>query len=62
MTIQDRGGTAETVRRGRDLLYEVLQDVIFERLLEVASGEPTKSEAQGFGDDEFVPWVPGAQM
>lgn len=35
---------------------------IFERLLATASGQPTRSEAQGFGDDEFVPWVPGAQM
>ena len=35
---------------------------IFQRLLEVASGSPTKSEALGFGDDEFVPWQIGAVM
>ena len=35
---------------------------IFDRLLEVASGSPTKSEEQGFGDDEFVPWQIGAVM
>ena len=35
---------------------------IFDRLLEVASGSPTKSEAQGFGADEFVPWQIGAVM
>ncbi len=35
---------------------------IFELLLETASGRPTKSEALGMGDAEFVPWVPGAQM
>jgi altronate hydrolase len=35
---------------------------IFDRLLEVASGSPTKSEVQGFGDDEFVPWQIGAVM
>ena len=35
---------------------------IFDRLLEVASGSPTMSEAQGFGDDEFVPWQIGAVM
>jgi arabinonate dehydratase len=29
---------------------------IFERLLRVASGEPTKSEELGYGDNEFVPW------
>ncbi|MCC5849638.1 MAG: altronate dehydratase [Verrucomicrobia bacterium] len=32
---------------------------IFERLLEVASGSPTKSEAQGIGDEEFAPWPLG---
>jgi altronate hydrolase len=35
---------------------------IFERILEVASGDQTKSEALGFGDDEFVPWQIGAVM
>ena len=35
---------------------------IFDRLLEVASGSRTKSEAQGFGDDEFIPWQIGAVM
>jgi len=29
---------------------------IFERILRAASGEPTKSEALGLGDHEFVPW------
>lgn len=32
---------------------------IFELMLRVASGEPTKSEAQGLGDEEFVPWMIG---
>ena len=35
---------------------------IFARILEVASGDKTKSEALGFGDDEFVPWQIGAVM
>ncbi len=35
---------------------------IYERLLDVASGAPTKSEAQGLGDFEFVPWQIGAVM
>ncbi len=39
-----------------------LGEQIFRRLLEVASGSPTKSEAQGFGDEEFVPWQIGAVM
>ena len=35
---------------------------IFDRLLEVASGSQTKSEAQGLGDNEFIPWQIGAVM
>ena len=35
---------------------------IYEMFLRVASGEVTKSEAQGLGDYEFVPWQIGAVM
>jgi altronate hydrolase len=35
---------------------------IFEKILRVASGEPTLSEAQGFGESEFAPWQIGAVM
>lgn len=35
---------------------------IFETLLRVASGEPTSSETQGFGEAEFAPWQIGAVM
>ncbi len=35
---------------------------IYEMFLRVASGETTKSEAQGLGDYEFVPWQIGAVM
>jgi len=35
---------------------------IFELMIRVASGEQTKSEAQGFGGVEFVPWQIGAVM
>ena len=35
---------------------------IFETILAVASGEPSKSEALGYGDNEFVPWQLGATM
>ena len=34
----------------------------FERMLAVASGEPSKSEALGIGDNEFVPWQVGAYL
>lgn len=33
--------------------------LIFDELVAVASGRRTKSEAQGFGDYEFTPWVIG---
>ena len=35
---------------------------IFELILKVASGEKSKSEALGFGADEFAPWTIGATM
>jgi altronate hydrolase len=35
---------------------------IFEKILAVASGEKSKSEALGYGDNEFVPWQIGATM
>ncbi len=35
---------------------------IFELMLATASGQPSKSEALGFGADEFVPWYLGAVM
>ena len=35
---------------------------IYDLLLRVASGEASKSEAQGLGDYEFVPWQIGAVM
>jgi altronate hydrolase len=35
---------------------------ILDHVLRVASGERTKSEALGLGDNEFVPWQIGAVM
>ena len=35
---------------------------IFDTLLDIASGRRTRSEAQKFGDTEFVPWHIGAVM
>lgn len=35
---------------------------IFARMLEIASGQPSKSEELGYGDNEFVPWQLGATM
>ncbi len=41
---------------------EEMGERIFRLLLAVASGEPSKSEALGLGDNEFVPWLVGAVM
>ncbi len=46
-------GTVTVQQKGRE---------IFERVLRVASGEPSKSEALGIGQEEFVPWYLGAVM
>lgn len=35
---------------------------IFDKILAVASGEKSKSELLGYGDNEFVPWQIGATM
>lgn len=32
---------------------------LFDKIIAVANGERTKSEQQGFGDDEFAPWTVG---
>ncbi|MDR0378960.1 MAG: altronate dehydratase family protein [Candidatus Accumulibacter sp.] len=35
---------------------------IFDAILRHASGEPTRSELHGYGEDEFLPWQTGAVM
>jgi len=35
---------------------------IFEKLIAVAGGEKTKSEAQNLGESEFAPWLLGPVM
>ena len=35
---------------------------IYESIVSVASGKKTKSEKNGYGDDEFNPWVIGATL
>jgi arabinonate dehydratase len=41
---------------------EAMGENIFRLMLEVASGRQSKSEALGFGDNEFTPWLLGAVM
>jgi altronate hydrolase len=35
---------------------------IFDKIIAVASGERTKSELHGIGDEEFNPWMTGAVL
>ena len=46
---------------GRESIAEVGQR-LFDLILKTASGAKTKSEAFGYGEDEFAPWVLGATM
>ncbi len=41
---------------------EVVGQQIFEQILEVASGQKTKSELSGVGEDEFAPWSIGPTL
>ncbi|MBX6322939.1 MAG: altronate dehydratase [Rhodospirillaceae bacterium] len=50
-----------TIIDGEETIAEV-GERIFKLILETASGRRTKSEALGFGEDEFAPWQLGAVM
>ena len=50
------------INAGRILDGATVQELgeeMFEKIIAVASGEATKSEAQGIGDEEFSPWFVG---
>ena len=55
---EDMDLNAGTVLEGRETVEQVGRR-IFEEIIAVASGRPTKSEAQGLGDEEFAPWILG---
>ena len=48
-----------TIVDGEKSLYE-MGAIVFQEILDTASGKKTKSEHFGFGDNEFVPWHVGA--
>jgi altronate hydrolase len=53
------------INAGRVLEGTSVEEVgreIFEKLIDVASGAPSLSEAQGIGEEEFNPWILGATM
>jgi altronate hydrolase len=45
-----------------ELTLAQMGQLIFEQILRHASGEPTKSEALGVGNNEFVPWPLGVAI
>jgi altronate hydrolase len=45
-----------------DQSVEELGEQIFRTILATASGDPTRSEIHGFGDEEFQPWLLGATL
>jgi altronate hydrolase len=50
---------------GEILAGRSVEDVgreLFDKILAVASGEKTKSELLGYGDEEFVPWQIGPTL
>jgi altronate dehydratase len=57
---EDMDINAGTIIDGTETVAEVGVR-IFEKIIAVASGEKTKSELNGIGDEEFQPWFPGPQ-
>ena len=48
-----------TMVDGDATIQEVGQE-IFDKIIATVSGEKSRSEVHGFGEDEFVPWTVGA--
>ena len=52
---------AGTILDGVETIEEV-GEKIFDKIVAVASGEKTKSELVGMGDEEFAPWTLGPTL
>ena len=59
--VEDMDVNAGTVITDNKSIEDVGQE-IFDLIVKVASGEKSKSEFQGLGDLEFVPWQIVATM
>jgi altronate hydrolase len=55
---EDMDINAGTILDGLETVEEV-GGRLFEKLIRVASGEKTRSELAGVGDEEFAPWQLG---
>ena len=58
---EDMDFNCGTIVDGRESIEQAAEN-FFRLILSTASGEQTKSEAFGYGEDEFAPWVLGATM
>ena len=58
---EDMDINAGTIMDGESDVIKVGEQ-IFHSIIETASGKLTKSEVNGYGDDEFNPWIIGATM
>jgi len=58
---EDMDINAGTIMDGESGIAEI-GERIFNHIIDTASGKLTKSEINGYGDDEFNPWVIGATM
>jgi altronate hydrolase len=58
---EDMDLNAGTILDGSETVEHVGRR-IFEKIISVASGEKTKSELAGIGDEEFAPWFIGPQF
>jgi len=54
-------GACTVIVDGKASIEQVGQQ-FFEIILKTASGQPSKSEIFGYGEDEFAPWVLGPTM
>ena len=59
--IEDMDINCGTIIEGKEDIDEVGKK-IFELVISTASGSPTKSEFNGYGDEEFNPWQVGVVM
>lgn len=58
--VEDMDVNAGTVLEGESV--EEVGQRIFQEIVAVAGGKRTKSELNGFGDEEFLPWTVGAVL
>ena len=58
--VEDMDINAGEILNGKSV--DKVGEEIFEEVLAVASGKKTKSELQGIGEEEFVPWIVGPTL